>query len=78
LQQSIGKVLENELQKLMIAKGNREYSFKILDRADVPKYPSWPKRPIIVAAGGLIGAALAAFIVFLRDALRRRPTGKSG
>jgi uncharacterized protein involved in exopolysaccharide biosynthesis len=78
LQQSIGKVLENELQKLMIAKGNREYSFKILDRADVPKYPSWPKRQIIIAAGGLFGAALAAFIVFLRDALRRRPTGRSG
>jgi uncharacterized protein involved in exopolysaccharide biosynthesis len=72
LQQSIGRLLESELQKLMIARGNREYSFRILDHAEVPKYPSWPKRPIIVAAGGLLGGMLALFVVLLRDALARK------
>jgi uncharacterized protein involved in exopolysaccharide biosynthesis len=61
LQQSIGRVLENELQKLMLAKATKEYSFKIIDHAQPPKWHSWPRRALIMGGGlvfGFIGSAL--------------------
>ena len=44
LQQSIGRVLESEMQKLLLARGNDEFAFKIVDRAIAPKKPAWPSR----------------------------------
>jgi len=61
LQQSIGRVLENELQKLMLAKATKEYSFKIIDHAQPPRWRSWPRRALIMGGGlvfGFIGSAL--------------------
>jgi uncharacterized protein involved in exopolysaccharide biosynthesis len=72
LQQSIGRVLENELQKLMLAKATKEYSFKIIDHAQPPKWHSWPKRALIIGGGlffGIIGSAL--FIATLHIARLR-------
>src|SRR5690606_2767647 len=37
LQQSISRLLESELQKLMLARGNEEFAFRVIDRAQVPK-----------------------------------------
>ncbi|MEI2420246.1 hypothetical protein V6O07_08225, partial [Arthrospira platensis SPKY2] len=37
LQQSIGRLLDSELQKLMLARGNEEFAVKVLDPAHVPK-----------------------------------------
>ena len=59
LQQSIGRLLDDELQKLMLAKGQQDFAFRIVDRAEVPKWRSWPKRwqTIVIAtvAGILLG-----------------------
>ena len=48
LQQSIGRVLESEMQRLMLARGNEEFSFRIIDPAKPPKLPSEPKRAQII------------------------------
>ncbi|MEX2488497.1 MAG: Wzz/FepE/Etk N-terminal domain-containing protein, partial [Pseudomonadales bacterium] len=36
LQQSIGRLLESELQKLMLARGNEEFAFRVIDEAVPP------------------------------------------
>lgn len=71
LQQSIGRVLENELQKLLIAKANKEFSFKILDHAEPPKWRSSPQRALIVASAAAFGFAIAAIFLLARHSIRR-------
>ena len=72
LQQSIGRLLDGELQKLMMARGKKEFAFRVIDRPETPKWRSWPKRPQTVALCAAVGAVLSVFMVFLRDAARRR------
>jgi uncharacterized protein involved in exopolysaccharide biosynthesis len=72
LQQSIGRLLDTELQKLMLARENKEFAFRVIDRAEVPKWHVWPKRAQTVVLATLFGAALSIYLVFLRDGIRRR------
>jgi uncharacterized protein involved in exopolysaccharide biosynthesis len=72
LQQSIGRLLDTELQKLMLARENKEFAFRVIDRAEVPKWRVWPKRIQTVVLATVFGAVLATYLVFLRDAIRRR------
>jgi len=76
MQQAIARLLEAELQKVMIARGNHEYSFRIVDHAAVPKYRDWPKRTIIVAIGILFGGFLGMFAVFVRQAITAKPADR--
>jgi uncharacterized protein involved in exopolysaccharide biosynthesis len=57
LQQAVGRVLESEMQKMMLARGNDEYAFKVVDRATPPKRRVWPPRLFL-----LIGSAIAGFL----------------
>jgi uncharacterized protein involved in exopolysaccharide biosynthesis len=72
LQQSIGRLLDTELQKVMLARENKEFAFRVIDRAEVPKWPVWPKRVEVVALATLFGGVLSIYLVFLRDGIRRR------
>lgn len=72
LQQSIARLLEAELQKLMLARGNEEFAFRIVDAAEVPKRPSRPRRVLIVAIGLLLGGAIGIFTVILRHMASKR------
>jgi uncharacterized protein involved in exopolysaccharide biosynthesis len=71
MQQSIGRVLETELQKLLLAKEDKEYAFKILDHAEPPRLRYWPKRPLVIAGATVLGLICAGFLVMYRDSLRR-------
>jgi len=73
LQQSMGRVLEGEMQKLMLARGNEEFAFKVIDRATPPKLRDAPKRPLIAIVATLAGGFLGLLAVLLRQALRNRP-----
>ena len=70
LDQSIGRLLESELQKLMLAKGNEEFAFRVIDSAEVPKRPSKPRRRLIVLLAVVLGGALSVFVVFLRHLVK--------
>jgi uncharacterized protein involved in exopolysaccharide biosynthesis len=72
LQQSISRLLENEMQKLMLARGNAEFAFRIIDHAEVPRLKSKPRRTLIVVLAVLLGGMLSVFVVFIRDAVRNR------
>jgi uncharacterized protein involved in exopolysaccharide biosynthesis len=68
LQQSIGKVLESEMQKLLLARGREEFAFKIIDHATPPKKRIRPQRVIVVILGAFLGMAFSVFVVMVRRA----------
>jgi uncharacterized protein involved in exopolysaccharide biosynthesis len=70
LQQAIGRLLENELQKLMVVRGSEEAAFRVLDRADPPRRPVRPNRPVIVILGASLGLVLGLFWASVAAALR--------
>lgn len=72
LQQSIGRLLESELQKLMLARGNDEFAFRVIDPAEVPNMPARPRRALIVALGLVLGLAFGIFAAFLKHMVRVR------
>jgi LPS O-antigen subunit length determinant protein (WzzB/FepE family) len=73
LQQSMGRVLEGEMQKFMLARGNEEFAFKVIDKATPPRQRDAPKRSLIAIVATLAGGVLGILAVFLRQALRNRP-----
>lgn len=75
LQQSISRLIEAEMQKLMMARGNPEFALKIIDRAEVPKRKSSPQRALLtIGAGLLTGCGMVAFILW--GAFQRRRTAQ--
>jgi uncharacterized protein involved in exopolysaccharide biosynthesis len=78
LQQSISGLLESEMQKLMVARGNSEFAFRVIDRAEVPRVKSKPRVMLIVAVSIVLGGMLAVFAVLFRDMVEnRRKAGPS-
>jgi LPS O-antigen subunit length determinant protein (WzzB/FepE family) len=71
MQQSIGRVLESELQKLLLAKADKEYAFKILDHGQPPRLRYWPKRALVIAGGSLLGLIGACFFAVYRYSAQR-------
>ncbi len=71
LQQAVGRLLESELQKLMLARGTQEFAFRVIDSAEPPKRRVRPKRALIVVLGTLAGGLISVIGVFLGHALRR-------
>ncbi len=69
VQQSVGRILEAEMQQYMLAKGDVEYAYKVVDRASPPKSRESPKRVLVVLLSVLIGAVLAVLVVIARSGL---------
>jgi uncharacterized protein involved in exopolysaccharide biosynthesis len=69
--QAISSLLQTEINKQMLARGNEEYAFKVLDPAMPPERPTTPP-PLLLVLGGLLGGLmLTTIIVFSRLAWRR-------
>jgi uncharacterized protein involved in exopolysaccharide biosynthesis len=65
---SIYKLMESEIKKQMIAMGNKDYAFRVVDPAVVPERKVFPTRSYFA----VFGAALGATIWFLLVAFRGR------
>jgi len=61
--------LLNKIQEFKIAKASSVGNVYIIDNAVVHSKPIKPKKAMILALGGLLGAMLGVLIVFLRKAL---------
>ena len=74
LQQSIARVLEIDLQKLALANADKEYTFRVIDHAQVPKrkWVEHPHRVLIVLGAFLLGVMGSGAFVMARDGVRRR------
>jgi uncharacterized protein involved in exopolysaccharide biosynthesis len=65
MQESVARLLERELQKMMLARGNAEYAFRVIDPASAPKWRSRPQRVQVVVLGTIMGGIFAIFLVVL-------------
>lgn len=77
MRQTTAKLLEAELQKLMLARGNEEFAFRIIDPAAVPREPSWPRPAFLLIVGILFGGLmgfLGVFIAYLRKKADIQPS----
>jgi uncharacterized protein involved in exopolysaccharide biosynthesis len=72
LQQSIGRVLESEMQKLLLARGNDQFAFKVVDQAVAPRKPTWPRRITIVGGSAVFGILASIAVIILRREVRDR------
>jgi uncharacterized protein involved in exopolysaccharide biosynthesis len=70
---ALSRLLETELQKVMVARGDKQFAFRIVDHAEVPKWRSWPKRRVVIAVGILAGALAGLAAVYVRELLARGP-----
>jgi uncharacterized protein involved in exopolysaccharide biosynthesis len=71
LQQSVGRVIETQLQQLIIAKSNDEYAFRILDHAQIPKYRDHPHRSVVIGLALFAGLAISTVFLLARHVVRR-------
>jgi capsular polysaccharide biosynthesis protein len=72
LQQSIGRVLESEMQKMALARANEEFAFKVVDNAFPPKRRVSPQRTLIVATSAVFGAMLGMFYAVISQLWRQK------
>lgn len=70
VQSAIASLLEEEINKEMLAKGRNEYALKVIDPAFAPERPSSPGPIMLGFLGFVSGWLLAVFIVFGRRILR--------
>ena len=66
LQDSLGQVLESEMQKLLLAKGNNEFAFKVVDAAVKPTRHYRPVTPLILGSGIFFGLIFGTLFSYLR------------
>jgi len=72
LQQSVGRLLQGELQKAMLARVTKEFAFRVLDRAEAPKWRVWPKRAQIVLFAVFLMGLLSSIGVLVTNNLREQ------
>jgi uncharacterized protein involved in exopolysaccharide biosynthesis len=72
LQQSIGRLLETEMQKLMLARGTSEFAFRVIDPAEPPRRRYKPMRTLTVVLATILGGLCSITFVLLRHAVRNR------
>jgi uncharacterized protein involved in exopolysaccharide biosynthesis len=66
IQESLSRLLEREMQKLMIARGSSEYSFRVVDAASPPKWRSKPNRVLVCILGTGVGVIFAVVLAVVR------------
>jgi len=71
IKQTIYSLLESEFSKAMLAKGNEEFSFKIIDPATVPEKPTFPNRTVWLLAALFGSISIAIFSAFCAVAWRK-------
>jgi uncharacterized protein involved in exopolysaccharide biosynthesis len=58
LRQAISRLIETETKNVMLARGNEEYAFKIIDPAVKPEEKYSPQTGLVVMLGGAVGLLL--------------------
>ena len=72
LQQSIGRLLDAEMQKLMIARGNEQFAYTVVDPAVSPVDHVRPNRPLIIVTASFLALIVSSLVVLVRYLGRTR------
>ena len=73
IQQVIYRLLEGEIKSSMLAQGNKEFAFQVIDPAVVPEEWVSPRRVLICALGILVGLLLGCGFVLVRNMVTESP-----
>jgi hypothetical protein len=77
IRQALFRLAENEIKKLMLAKGAGEYVFKTVDPARVPERWIRPKRALLCIGGFVLGATFGMFLVLVLPPRRPRAAARA-
>jgi uncharacterized protein involved in exopolysaccharide biosynthesis len=77
-QQAIYKLIEGEIKTTMLARGNEQYAFTVIDPAVVPQDKSNIRRLYVVVIGFFAGLMLGALWALLGDRLAQRWKARAG
>ena len=72
IQQAISNLLGSEIKTIMLAQGNDEYAFHVIDPAVVPEHKVSPKRMLYAVFGLVFGLIVSSLIALAQNALRNR------
>ena len=75
VQNSLSTLLESEIKKVMLARGSREYAFRVLDTAVPPELAAFPNRTVWTILGTLMGGIAAAVFVLTQPMPAPVPRG---
>lgn len=65
LKDATSKLLEGQMQILMMSASDKAYVFKILDAPIAPELRSWPKRTFLVIIGTILGGIISVLIILV-------------
>ena len=68
VKQVIYSLMQNEINKMMLARGDEEYAFKVIDPAVVPESASFPQTNLWILAGVAAGLLLSITGLLIRAA----------
>lgn len=76
VQNTIYRILETQIKSMMMANTQEQYALKVIDPAALMDENAFvkPKRPMMIALGGIGGLFLGILLVFVRQAVRNRKT----
>ncbi len=79
VQNTIYRVLESQIKTMMMANTQEQFAFKVIDPAALMDETAFvkPKRPMLIALGGIAGLFLGILFVFIRQANRNRKAQKT-
>jgi LPS O-antigen subunit length determinant protein (WzzB/FepE family) len=72
LRQAISRVIEDQINAMMLARSRQEYAFKVIDPPTIPKQRISPRRALIVVIGTFIGVVVAIFLALVLQAVKSR------
>lgn len=75
MRQSLGALLESELQQAMVARGQQEFAYEVIDGPEVPLTRERPVRSLIVILAGILGGLVAVLAILGRQLVSRRRPG---
>jgi len=71
VRQAIYSLMKTEINRAMIARGSKEYAFRVIDPATAPELASSPRKALWGLGGLVAGFMLALFYVLSRASLQR-------
>ena len=71
MQQSLSRLLETEMGKVLLTRGGADYAFKIIDKATAPKEKFRPQRMLLMIVGAVLGLILGIAWSIIRDMVAR-------
>jgi len=63
LRQAVGRLIESEIQTIMLAQAKSEYAFRVIDPPRVPYEPTSPRKILIIVVSAFGGVVIGGFFI---------------